>query len=78
MRSTTWEWAASVRPCRSRHITGRLAVKGGAKLPTTRVDFDHISPDYPARKPGELLASLAEELRLYGGPGQGIGASRIS
>ena len=53
-----------------RHITGRLAVKNGAKLPTTRVDFDHISPDYPARKPGELLVSLAEELRLYGGPGQ--------
>ena len=61
---------AAVEVIRSFNITGRLAVKGGAKLPTTRVDFDHISPDYPARKPGELLATLAEELRLYGGPGQ--------
>jgi hypothetical protein len=49
-----------------RHIMARLAVKDGSKLPVTRVDFDHISPDFPARKPGELLASLAEELRFYG------------
>lgn len=49
-----------------RHIMARLAVKDGSKLPITRVDFDHISPDYPVRKPGELLASLAEELRFYG------------
>ena len=52
-----------------RHIMARLAVKDGINLPITRVDFDHISPDYPVRKPGELLASLAEELRFYG-PGQ--------
>ena len=49
-----------------RHIVAHLAIKNGEKLPTTRVDFDHISPDYPARKPGELLAAMAEELRFYG------------
>ncbi len=31
---------------------------------TARIDFDHINPDYPARRPGLLFAHLAEELRL--------------
>lgn len=31
---------------------------------TARIDFDHINPDYPARRPGLLFAQLAEELRL--------------
>jgi hypothetical protein len=31
---------------------------------TARIDFDYLSPDYPAQKPGLLLAELAEELRL--------------
>jgi hypothetical protein len=54
-----------------RHVAARLAVdKSGNKLPTARVDFDLISPDFPLRKPGELLATLAEELRFYGGPDQ--------
>src|SRR5262249_31816416 len=53
-----------------RHITARPATSGRQRLPCTRVDFDHISPDFPARKPGELLASLAEELRFYGGSNQ--------
>lgn len=53
-----------------RYITGRLAWRDNQKLPTTRLDFDHLSPDYPAQKPGELLANLAEELRLWGGPDQ--------
>jgi hypothetical protein len=53
-----------------RYIAGRLAMRDGQNLPTTRIDFDHISPDYPARKPGELLAALADELRLWGGPDQ--------
>ncbi|SOE97713.1 hypothetical protein SAMN05414139_10871 [Burkholderia sp. D7] len=53
-----------------RHIASKLAVADGRKLPTTRVDFDHISPDFPVRRPGELLANLAEELRFYGGPDQ--------
>ena len=53
-----------------RYIASQLAIVDGRRLPTTRVDFDHISPDYPVRRPGELLASLAEELRFYGGPDQ--------
>jgi hypothetical protein len=53
-----------------RYIAGRLAFRNQQKLPTTRIDFDHISPDYPARKPGELMAALADELRLWGGPDQ--------
>jgi hypothetical protein len=39
----------------------------GFALPATvtaRIDFDHINPDYPARRPGLLFAHLAEELRL--------------
>lgn len=39
----------------------------GVVLPptvTARIDFDHINPDYPARRPGLLIAHLAEELRL--------------
>ena len=39
----------------------------GFTLPATvtaRIDFDHINPDYPARRPGLLFAHLAEELRL--------------
>jgi hypothetical protein len=31
---------------------------------TARIDFDHINPDYPSRRPGLLFAQLAEELRL--------------
>lgn len=27
-----------------------------------RVDFDHLNPDFPVRRPGQLLAALAEEL----------------
>ncbi|WP_437759626.1 hypothetical protein [Sorangium sp. So ce1389] len=33
-------------------------------LAAARVDFDHIAPDYPARKPWLLLEQLAEQLRL--------------
>jgi len=29
------------------------------------VNFDHVSPDYPARKPVQLLLELADELALY-------------
>jgi hypothetical protein len=53
-----------------RQLTGRLAVKDGKRLPTSRVDFDHINPEYPVRKPGELLAVLAEELRMFSGNDQ--------
>ena len=36
---------------------------------SARIDFDHIDPAYPARKPGLLFAQLAEELRLKDGSG---------
>jgi tetratricopeptide (TPR) repeat protein len=32
---------------------------------TSRVDFDYLSPDYPFRRPGELLLALMAELELY-------------
>jgi len=35
------------------------------KLILSRVDFDYLSPDYPVRKPGQLLLHFAEELRLH-------------
>ena len=53
-----------------RQLTARLAVKHGTRLPTSRVDFDLVSPEYPARQPGQLLAVLAEELRMFGGDDQ--------
>ena len=31
----------------------------------SRIDFDHLSPDYPVRRPGQLLLDLAVELRLF-------------
>jgi hypothetical protein len=30
-----------------------------------RIDFDYLSPDYPVRRPGQLLLALAEDLRLH-------------
>ena len=34
-------------------------------VPMACVNFDHVSPDYPARKPVQLLLELADELALY-------------
>jgi len=34
-------------------------------IPIARVDFDHMSPDYPVRKPVQLLLELADELALH-------------
>lgn len=45
-----------------RHLQSKLASK--FKLATARVDFDHLSPDYPLRQPGLLLLGFAEELKL--------------
>jgi hypothetical protein len=50
-----------------RHIKTAVAQKYG--LVTARIDFDHLSPDYPHRAPGLLLMGLAEELRLSDNPG---------
>jgi hypothetical protein len=45
-----------------RYISSVLGPQLGAS--TARIDFDYLNPDYPAHKPGLLLAALAEELRL--------------
>lgn len=45
-----------------RRITTTLARE--YNLVTSRIDFDHINPDYPARAPGLLLMALAEDLKL--------------
>ncbi len=45
-----------------RYICSVLGPELGAS--TARIDFDYLSPDYPAERPGLLLAELAEELRL--------------
>lgn len=45
-----------------RYISSVLGPELGAS--TARIDFDYLSPDYPAERPGLLLAELAEELRL--------------
>lgn len=46
-----------------RHVTARLAAERG--VVAVRIDFDHLSPDYPLRKPGQLIAALAGELRVH-------------
>jgi HEAT repeat protein len=46
-----------------RHITSRLAKEHG--LATARIDFDYLSPDFPSRKPGQLLLELGAGLRSY-------------
>lgn len=46
-----------------RHINTHLAQTH--KLVISRVDFDYLTPDYPARRPGQLLLELAGELRLH-------------
>jgi hypothetical protein len=50
-------WVASGRYAQDR---GR-----GSPLAIARADFDHISPDYPVRRPVQLLLELADELALH-------------
>lgn len=50
-----------------RHIVTRLAIREGRRIATAIVDFDHMNPEFPSRKPGQLLAELAADLRIYGG-----------
>jgi hypothetical protein len=45
-----------------RRITSHYARE--LELLTSRIDFDHLNPDYPARAPGLLLLALAEDLQL--------------
>lgn len=46
-----------------RYLTARLA----KQLPVSRVDFDFLSPDYPVRRPAQLLLELGDGLRGFGG-----------
>ena len=46
-----------------RQVTARLAPERG--IPTARVDFDHLSPDYPIARPGQLLLELLDELQSF-------------
>jgi hypothetical protein len=39
--------------------------RGVDPFPVARADFDHISPDYPVRRPVQLLLELADELALH-------------
>jgi hypothetical protein len=46
--------------------SGRYAAERElAPIPVARVDFDHIRPDYPVRRPVQLLLELADELALH-------------
>ena len=46
--------------------SGRYAAERGLPpIPVARADFDHISPDYPVRRPVQLLLELADELALH-------------
>ena len=46
--------------------SGQLAADlGMPPFPVARADFDHISPDYPSRRPVQLLLELADELLLF-------------
>lgn len=46
-----------------RHISSKLADE--ENIIVSRVDFDYINPDYPLRRPGQLLLGLAEELQPH-------------
>lgn len=48
-----------------RRITSQIAPQRG--LAVSRIDFDQLSPDYPVRRPGQLLLALAIELRPHVG-----------
>ncbi|RKT69345.1 hypothetical protein DFJ66_2563 [Saccharothrix variisporea] len=44
-------------------VSGQYATRHGLRqFPVARVDFDHVDPRYPHRRPGELLLALAAEL----------------
>lgn len=47
-----------------RYLAARLAPERG--LLVSRVDFDYLTPDYPVRRPGQLLLALADGLLAYG------------
>jgi hypothetical protein len=47
-------------------LSGRYAAdRGLAPIPLAAVDFDYIAPDYPFRRPAQLLVELTDDLRLH-------------
>jgi hypothetical protein len=46
-----------------RHIAAELAPAQGRIV--ARIDFDHLNPEFPLRRPGQLLLELLEELEAY-------------
>lgn len=49
-----------------RHISAELAPQ--QRLIVARVDFDHLNPDFPRRRPGLLLLTMLEQLEVYASP----------
>lgn len=46
-----------------RHLTADLAPARG--VVTSRIDFDHLNPDFPRRRPAQLLLELIAELEAH-------------
>ena len=46
-----------------RHIAAELAPAQGRIV--ARIDFDHLNPEFPLRRPGQLLLNILEELEAY-------------
>lgn len=46
-----------------RHLCARVAPEKG--WAHARVDFDHLNPEFPWRRPGQLLLELIEELEAF-------------
>jgi hypothetical protein len=74
LRPETAQWALHLRGAGGAGKTmlirylaaGRYAAERGlSAIPVTRADFDHMSPDYPVRRPVQLLLELADELALH-------------
>ena len=65
-----------------RYITSHMAQQ--RRIAVARIDFDHLSPEYPLRKPGQFLSALADELQSFsestrqGQIGGGVSAARAS
>jgi len=74
LRPGTQQWAVHLRGVGGVGKTmlirflasGRYAAaKDRPPIPIARVDFDHMNPDYPVRRPVQLLLELADELALH-------------
>ena len=56
-------WGGVGKTMLLRYLTTYSAEKHGVVM--SRVDFDHLDPDYPLHRPGQLLLELLQELRAY-------------